>query len=112
MIKKIAAVLMLYTTCHACPEALPAYDANFCPSFKAAAICHCTASGLPYGICKDVGNVYRRMVSFFGSLERACQHQTHTSAQTCIDNWNCYLNGGIDSSGRACSNNNKACGLA
>ena len=36
------------------------------------------------------------MIAFFGSLQKACEYQQSTSTQDCLDNWTCYLNGGID----------------
>lgn len=93
----------------ACVNALPTNDINFCSSFKAAATCYCTSSGVPAGMCQNMHALYGRMMSMFGSLERACGFQHYTSQQDCVDNWNCYLQGGSDSQGRACSSNHNAC---
>lgn len=93
----------------ACPNALPTDDVNFCPSFKAAAICYCTASGLPANACQDVHALYNRMISVFKSLQKACEYQHYTTTQDCIDNWSCYLAGGVDSRGRSCSSTQHAC---
>lgn len=92
-----------------CPEALPTNNAGFCPSFQAAAQCHCTSSGVPKGLCQDVRAVYKRMLALFGSVQRACEYQKNTSTQTCVDDWGCYINGGIDSQGRQCSGTGAAC---
>lgn len=111
MIKKIIFIMLVITfqISFACPQALPTDDEGFCPSFKVSALCYCTKSGLPKGFCNNVSSVHRRMISFFGSLEKACNHQTYTSAQTCIDNWTCYLNGGNDSNGRPCAGTANSC---
>ncbi|MDP3559196.1 MAG: hypothetical protein Q8R79_02425 [Legionellaceae bacterium] len=93
----------------ACPKALPTEDVNFCASFKSVATCHCTASGLPLSLCQDMGILYQRMIIIFKSLEKACEYQKYTSAQDCIDNWNCYRRGGFDSQGHACSTTQLAC---
>ena len=93
----------------ACPNALPTNDVNFCSSFKSVATCYCTSSGLPSGMCQDVNALYNRMISVFGSLQKACEYQHYTSTQDCMDNWNCYRLGGVDSRGRLCSSNKKAC---
>jgi hypothetical protein len=92
-----------------CPMALPTDNVNFCSSFKTAAICHCTSSGLPSGMCQDLNALYSRMISIFGSLKKACEYQKHTSTQDCIDNWNCYRLGGVDSQGKLCSSTKLPC---
>lgn len=94
----------------ACANALPTNDANFCASFKSVATCYCTSSGLPSGMCQDPNALYNRMLIVFGSLQRACAYQHYTTTQDCLNNWNCYLRGGIDSVGRLCSGNQRACG--
>ena len=93
----------------ACPNAVPVDDAGFCSSFKSAAACYCTASGLPFGMCQDMHVLYNRMIVVFKSLENACKFQHHTTTQDCIDNWRCYLAGGQDSSGRICSSTGFPC---
>jgi hypothetical protein len=111
MIKKIfiASVCLISSYGFACPRALPTDNPNFCASFKSAATCYCTSSGLPVGMCQDMNQLYARMISVFGTLQKACEYQTSTSAQDCINNWNCYLKGGVDSTGKACSSTKKAC---
>lgn len=93
----------------ACDNALPTNDVNFCPSFKQVAICYCTSSGLPAGLCQNMNTLYNRLISVFGSLQRACEYQRYTSTQDCIDNWNCYRAGGVDSQGKLCSSTGSAC---
>lgn len=92
-----------------CPQAVPTNDPNFCFSFKSVAECHCTTSGLPRGMCTDMQKIWDRMISVFGTLKAACNYQTDTSPQTCIDDWNCYRIGGKDSRGRLCSATGKSC---
>lgn len=114
MIKRI----ILITSCmisvsayaiSACPVATDTNTPQFCSTFKTAAICHCTSSGLPQGMCTDIKKIYDRMISMFGSLQRACEYQKDTTTQICIDDWNCYLHGGKDSKGRLCSGTGKPC---
>jgi hypothetical protein len=93
----------------ACSLAAPTNDVNFCSSFKTAATCYCTSSGLPSMMCQDMNALYSRMMLVFGTLQRACDFQKHTSAQNCLDNWNCYLHGGKDSQNRNCSGTGSAC---
>ena len=93
----------------ACTNALPTDDANFCSSFQTAATCYCMAAGLPASQCQNLNLVYERMLFVYKSLENACAHQNQTTAQNCVDNWNCYRNGGIDSQGRSCSGTTLSC---
>lgn len=112
MIKKIIAAGFIYSlsvVSFACPHALATDNPAFCSSFKTAAVCHCTASGLPFGICQDMHVLYNRMIIIFKTLEKACEYQHHTSTQECVDNWRCYLVGGVDSQGRPCSSNQHPC---
>lgn len=111
MIKKTTLIFLITFSIKslACPDSYSTDHPEFCPSFKTAAICYCSQSGLPSVFCQNVDFVYQRMISFFGSLERACKHQKHTSVEKCIDNWNCYLQGGYDSEGKPCSNTTKPC---
>lgn len=105
-----ALVYVFSASCFAiCPNALPTNHPGFCPSFKTAAVCYCTSSGLPGGVCQDMNALYNRMIAVFGSLKRACDYQRYTTPQDCVDNWTCYLRGGVDSQGRACSSTKKAC---
>jgi hypothetical protein len=111
MIKKIVVVIALFfsVSSFACPRAVPTDNVGFCASFKSAATCYCTSSGLPGGMCQDMNQLYLRMLSVFGTLQKACEYQNYTSAQDCMNNWNCYLRGGVDSTGKSCSSTKKAC---
>jgi hypothetical protein len=93
----------------ACNNALPTDHIDFCPSFKNVAICYCTSSGLPSGMCQDMNALYNRLMSVFGTLRKACEYQHYTSTQDCMDNWNCYRLGGTDSQGKICSSTYAAC---
>jgi len=86
-----------------CKQALPTNDEGFCASFKSIAQCHCVEPGLPAGMCQDVEQIYKRMISVFGSTDKACSYQKDTDKQTCLDDWKCYREGGQDSQGRLCS---------
>lgn len=94
----------------ACLPAAPSNTAAFCESFQAAAECHCTSSGLPKGMCSNMGQLYARMLAMFRSVQRACEFQHNTTPQECIDDWNCYLSGGKNSAGGLCSGTGNACG--
>lgn len=121
MIKKIGAVfLFFFSACTfaaplslipnlACHKAEPTNSSTFCPSFKVAATCYCKESGLPAGMCQNMRVLYNRMMSVFGTIQAACKYQRYTSAQDCIDNWLCYMNGGVDSQNRRCSGTGKKC---
>ncbi|HHF7346515.1 TPA: hypothetical protein ACPSKE_002079 [Legionella feeleii] len=109
MIRKFFIVITAYLfvqTAMACDRAVPTNDANFCSSFKSVAACYCTSSGLPSGMCQDVRKLYARLLIIYGSLQTACDRQKYTTSQDCMDNWNCYLFGKVNSPGRICS---KAC---
>lgn len=92
-----------------CPHASPTTDPNFCSTFATAAICGCLATGIPSAFCKDPKSIYSRMISVFGSLQRACEYQHDTSTQDCVNGWSCYINGGRDSNGGLCSASGRAC---
>lgn len=111
MMRKFFTVLLCVFSINsfACTNALPTDNPTFCASFKTAAICYCTSSGLPGVLCQDMNVLYARMISVFGSLQRACEYQKYTTTQDCMDNWNCYRLGGKDSRGRICSSTGKAC---
>lgn len=105
----IASPLFAFAPIAACPQALPTSDANFCPTFKQSAICFCTSKGVPASMCQDVNKIYSRMISMYGSQQRACQRQKETSYQVCMDDWNCFRQGGTDSTGKLCSATGSAC---
>lgn len=83
-----------------CPQAVAIDDPGFCQSFAQVAQCHCQSSGLPARMCNNVQLVYQRMISTFGSIERACNYQKDTSYQNCIADWKCYLSGGSTPEGK------------
>lgn len=111
MIKKIITGLVLSVnfSAFACTNAMPTDHPSFCATFKTAATCYCTASGLPFGMCQDMHVLYNRMIVVFKTLEKACEYQKYTTTQDCIDNWRCYLAGGKDSQGRTCSSTSFPC---
>lgn len=115
MIKKIVALCICFfsvstfSAISACPSAVPSSDPGFCSSFKVAAQCHCTSSGLPMGMCTNMKTLYTRMISMFGSVQKACEFQHDTATQNCVDDWNCYLNGGTNSQNELCSSTGSAC---
>lgn len=111
MIKLFCAIGMYICSvlAFACPNAVATDDVNFCTSFKSVATCYCTSSGLPSGMCQNMNSLYNRMIIIFGSLQKACEYQHYTSTEDCLNNWNCYRNGGIDSRGKICSSTKLAC---
>lgn len=114
MIKKIfvTALFCLSTATFACGQAVPTTAANFCSSFQSVAMCHCnekTSPPLRPIVCANMGSLYTAMMARFHNLTAACQYQKDTTTQECIDDWNCYRNGGVNSQGAACSGNRKAC---
>ena len=110
MIKNVLAVFIYFfsVASFACTNALPTDNPNFCSSFKTAAACYCALS-IPAPMCQDMNVIYNRMIAYFGTLQAACQFQKHTTTQDCIDNWNCYRQGGVDSRGRICSSSRLPC---
>lgn len=109
--KRLLVLLASLYSClsFACNNALPTDDPNFCSSFSASASCFCAESGLPGSTCNDLKKLYDRMIFVYGSLEKACTHQNHTTPQDCVDTWTCYRNGGVDSQGKACSGTGLSC---
>ena len=92
-----------------CSQAAPTNDPSFCPSFKSVAICHCIESGIPAGKCQSMQYIYDLMIARFKSIQEACKWQHDTDMQTCIDDWNCYRQGGQNSQGQLCSSTGSAC---
>ncbi|OGT35172.1 MAG: hypothetical protein A3F11_10985 [Gammaproteobacteria bacterium RIFCSPHIGHO2_12_FULL_37_14] len=92
-----------------CPLGLPDDQSGFCSSFRTIAECHCVESGLPKGMCQDMNALYNRMISIFGSVQKACEYQHDTATQICIDDWACFRQGGKDSLGRLCSSTGRSC---
>ena len=115
MIKKVAILFFCffsissYASMMACPAATSSSNPGFCSSFKLAAQCHCTSSGLPTGMCMNMKLLYTRMISTFGSVQRACEFQHDTSVQNCVDDWTCYRTGGKNSQNELCSSTGNAC---
>ena len=95
-------------TSTSCPGATATDDANFCGSFKTSAVCHCSVT-LPACKFYKMSQIYKLMLSKFGSIKSACDSQHDTDSQTCVDDWNCYLLGGNDSHGNHCSSSGQAC---
>lgn len=93
----------------ACPRAVPTDNPGFCPSFKSVAACNCAANGQGPAVCQNMKKMYDMMIGMFGSLKAACNFQHSSPPQECIDDWNCYMNGGKDSQGKACSGSGRAC---
>lgn len=105
-------VLLLFSSAifaYSCPTASPVTSSGFCGSFSVAAECHCISSGLPRGMCKNHRLLFKRLIDTFGSLQKACEFQKDTSIQECIDDWNCYLSGGLTSNSESCSGTGAAC---
>lgn len=95
-----------------CGKALPTDNPGFCTSFSTVAKCYCTASGVPKVFCSSMKLIYNQMVAIYGSIDNACRSPLstqNTTAQDCIDNWKCFLHGGVDSQGRVCSSNQQRC---
>lgn len=106
----LAALCVFSLNSFACGSALPTNDVNFCASFKAEASCYCKVSfGQPAGICDNMKQLYSVMVSTYKTLQKACSAQSYTSQQNCMDNWKCYMQGGYDSTGKACSSTQLPC---
>lgn len=110
MIRFVFVMLLLVSSVSlACPQATPTNAPNFCATFRVAAQCHCTSSGLPTRMCKSIQLLYHRMISIFGAVEKACEYQHDTTKENCIDSWNCYLNGGVNAEGNLCSGTGRTC---
>jgi hypothetical protein len=94
MIKKIFAGLLFlwcaFANAAACGRAVPIDNPGFCADFKLKAACYCTSAGLPSAFCQNMRTLYSRMLSVYGTLEKACSNQSHTSQSDCLANWNCY----------------------
>ena len=93
----------------ACAQALPVDDPGFCQSFSDVARCYCQSQGLPARMCANVQLIYNRMISTFGSIDRACRYQKENTYQNCLDDWQCFLHGGVLPDGRVCSGTGQAC---
>ncbi len=109
-------IFVFFVTCFfssiliaACPTAAPTDSSEFCASFKVAAQCHCSASGLPEVMCTNVRLLYQRLMVTFGTLEKTCAFQHDTTTENCIDSWKCYLNGGKNFAGHLCNSTGRSC---
>lgn len=98
---------------HGCQQAPATTDPSFCNVFKTSANCHCLENGMDSSVCNDMNLVYSTMIDYFGSISSACDFQQYQSdgvpKQVCIDDWNCYRNGGTNSHGGLCSSTGNAC---
>jgi hypothetical protein len=99
---------------HGCQQAPPTTDPSFCGGFKSSANCHCLDSGMDDSVCSDMNRLYDAMIAYFNhSLESACDFQQYQEGgvpkQVCIDDWNCYRKGGVNSNGGLCSSMGSAC---
>jgi hypothetical protein len=92
-----------------CPKAAGTNTPQFCATFKTAAQCHCTASGLPQALCTNVRLLYQRLIITFGTIEKTCAFQRDTTKENCIESWKCYLNGGKNMAGQLCNGTGRSC---
>jgi hypothetical protein len=92
-----------------CTKALPSNHQKFCSTFRNAAECACTSSGLPNSMCQNMKSLHERMITVFSSELEACKYQHDTTTQNCLDGWACYRRGGKDSHGRLCQTNGASC---
>ena len=69
------------------------YDSQFCANFKTAVQGCAPIPGL------SMQKIYKMMLAVYGSLQTACTKNASRyggDPQTCVNQWNCYWNGGID----------------
>lgn len=92
-----------------CSKSFPPNHSKFCPTFKSAAACACSTSGMPASLCEDMNTLHKRMLMVFSTQQKACEFQRDTTTQQCLDSWNCYRRGGKDSQGRLCQQTGEAC---
>lgn len=118
--KKIVMLLLVYflsavtfaKSIDECPNAYPTSHQAFCSSFVESAKCNCLKLRkfpVPKSLCNDMKKIYKGMLFKYGTQSHACQNQTATSYQTCMDDWNCYHTGGRDSRNNLCSSTGRAC---
>lgn len=87
---------------------------DFCQTFPPAAACNCTNHGMTPAVCdpNDLTNLYKMMMqTYHHNLADACNNpraQQLTSTQECIDDWNCYWDGGTSTTGK-CNATGIAC---
>lgn len=79
---------------------------TFCTDFKNTVQSCCPIGKLP------MQDIYHLAISTYGNLQNACAKEAAQyggTVQACIDQWNCYWNGGEDSEGNLCDADGKAC---
>ncbi|OGT48456.1 MAG: hypothetical protein A3E82_03930 [Gammaproteobacteria bacterium RIFCSPHIGHO2_12_FULL_38_11] len=82
------------------------YSPTFCSDFKIAVTSCCPIKNLP------MQKIYHLMMVAYGDLQNACNKNAAKyggSIQSCVDQWNCYWNGGSDSQDRLCSTTGVKC---
>jgi hypothetical protein len=92
-----------------CGNAVDTDHPGFCSSFKTVAVCYCINSGLPPLMCQDMDMLYARLISVFGSIQKACEYQKDTSPGKCMDDWHCFHDGMKNAHGKLCSSTGKSC---
>ena len=90
-----------------CAEAAATTSPDFCKSFEDVAPCQCKSHGGTTKFCTGMDKIYQNMIDIFGSLESACKR--HSNPQLCVDDWNCYRNGGTNHEGGLCSGTGNSC---
>jgi hypothetical protein len=70
---------------------------DFCVTFPPAAECNCNNMTHNPDFCKSMTNIYKMMISTYGSLDGACKMQNITDPAECVADWNCYWDGGVSS---------------
>jgi hypothetical protein len=131
MVKRIIILLLCFISCStfavsatssqpssklrmSCPQAPVNTSGDFCNGFKASGYCHCDEKGMDAAVCEDMNQVYSAMMGYFSnSLDEACQYGEYEDGgvpkQVCIDDWNCYRNGGVNPQGGLCNSTGAKC---
>ena len=114
MIKKLILPLICFsllsqTAESTCPAAYATTSPGFCASFQVAAQCYCEEAGVPKSMCNNMSTLYNRMISRYGTVDKACSIQHNTDKQTCLDDWKCYRDGGNNSAEQPCSGTSNKC---
>ena len=121
--KKISHLLLFilcfswFSSLFACDKAPDTSDPGFCSAFKSIAKCHCEFYIRPEekDKCLDMAYIYRMMNAAYGSQSAACRWQAsagkpeRATYQECMDDWNCYQFGGVNSKGGLCNATGNAC---
>jgi hypothetical protein len=92
-----------------CSNAKATNEVGFCDSFKEEVFCHCVAKGWPKQMCENMDFLYKSMINFYDTLDNACHAQNDTTHANCMDNWNCYRKGGLNTHNEKCSSTGLAC---